>query len=81
MCVNSGSMKLFKFVGTVISLFHKLPLCDLDKEVSSFREYMDLTPSCRSPLSYRNQSINLQSKLMDWFLYDRDLRHERVMET
>ena len=30
------------------------------------------------PLSYRNQSIDLQSKIMDWFLYDRDLRHERV---
>ena len=29
-------------------------------------------------LSYRNQSINLQSKLMDWFLYDRDFRHERA---
>ena len=27
-------------------------------------------------LSYRNQSIDLQSKLMDWFLYDKDLRHE-----
>ena len=29
-------------------------------------------------LSYRNQSIDLQSKSVDWFLYDRDLRHERV---
>ena len=29
-------------------------------------------------LSYRNQSIDLRSKSMDWFLYDRDLRHERV---
>ena len=29
-------------------------------------------------LSYRNQSIGVQSKSMDWFLYDRDLRHERV---
>ena len=28
--------------------------------------------------SYRNQSIDLQSKSMDWFLYDRDLRCERV---
>ena len=28
--------------------------------------------------SYRNQSIDLQSKSMDWFLYDRDLRNERV---
>ena len=24
------------------------------------------------------QSINLQGKSMDWFLYDRDLRHKRV---
>ena len=27
---------------------------------------------------YRNQSINLQSKSVDWFLYDSDVRHERV---
>ena len=27
-------------------------------------------------LSYRNQSIDL----LDWFLYDRDLRHERIKE-
>ena len=26
-------------------------------------------------LSYKNQSIDLQRKSMDWFLYDRDLRH------
>ena len=37
-----------------------------------------LTLSWRRPLSYRNQSIDLQSKSMDWFLYDNDLRHERV---
>ena len=29
-------------------------------------------------ISYRNQSINLESKSMDWFLYDRDLHHEKV---
>ena len=29
-------------------------------------------------LSYRNQSIDLQSKSVDWFLYDRDLYQERV---
>ena len=38
----------------------------------------DLTLSRRRPLSYRNQSTDLQSKSMDWFLYDRGLRHERV---
>ena len=37
-----------------------------------------LTLSCRRPLSYRNQSIDLQSKSVEWFLYDNGLRHERV---
>ena len=30
----------------------------------------------RRSLLYRNQSIDLLCKLMDWFLYDRDLCHE-----
>ena len=34
--------------------------------------------SWRRPLSYRNQSIYLLRKSMDWFLYDNDLCHERV---
>ena len=42
----------------------------------SYRKH--LTVSWRRPLSYRNQSIDLQSKSMDWFLYDNALRHERV---
>ena len=37
-----------------------------------------LTLSWRRPISYRNQSIDLRSKSMDWFLYDIGLRHERV---
>ena len=37
-----------------------------------------LTLSWWRPLSYRNQSIDLQSKSMDWFLYDNNLLHERV---
>ena len=28
--------------------------------------------------TYRNQSIDLHSKSMDWFLYDIGLRHEKV---
>ena len=39
---------------------------------------MYLTLSWRRPLSYRNQSIDLLRKSMDWFLYDNGLRHERV---
>ena len=37
-----------------------------------------LTVSWRSSLSYRNQSIDLLFKYMDWFLYDNGPRHERV---
>ena len=36
------------------------------------------TLSWRMPLSYRNQSIDLPPKSIDWFLYDNGLRHERV---
>ena len=39
-----------------------------------------LTLSWRRPLSYRNESLDLQSKSVDWFLYDNDLHHERVGE-
>ena len=37
-----------------------------------------LTLLLQKSLTYWNQSINLQSKSMDWFLYDKDVRHERV---
>ena len=30
------------------------------------------------PITHRKQSIDLQSKAMDWFLFDWDLRDERV---
>ena len=40
-----------------------------------------LTLSWWRPLSYRNQSIDLQSKSVDWFLYDNGLHHERVKLT
>ena len=32
----------------------------------------------RRSLLYRNQSIDMQNKLMVWFLYDRNFRQERV---
>ena len=35
-----------------------------------------LTHWWRMFLSYRNRSIDLQRKSMNWFLYDRDLRHK-----
>ena len=38
------------------------------------------TLSWRRPLWYRNKSIDLQSKSVDWFLYN-GLRHERVKDS
>ena len=40
-----------------------------------------LTLSWQRPLSYRNQSIDLLCKSMDWSLYDNGFRHERVKRT
>ena len=37
-----------------------------------------LTLPWQVSLSYRNQSINLQNKSVDWFVDDRILRHEKV---
>ena len=40
-----------------------------------------LTLSWWRSLSYRNQTIDLLCKLMDWFLYNRDVRHEIAHST
>ena len=39
---------------------------------------MQFNPSWRRPLLYRNQSIDLLYKSIDWFLYGNGLHHERV---
>ena len=44
----------------------------------SFLSPIILTLSWRRSLLYRNYSIDLLSKLTDWFLYDRGYHHERV---
>ena len=42
------------------------------------KSFVVLTLSWRRPLSYRNRSIDLQSKSIDWFICDNSLRHERI---
>ena len=42
------------------------------------KKLLQLTPSWWRSLLYRNQSIDLHSKSMDWLLYNSDFRHERV---
>ena len=49
--------------------------------ISYDENVLHLTLSWRRPLSYRNQSIDLGSKSMDWFLYDNGLRHVKVIST
>ena len=51
-------------------LFYRTPLGDCF--------WIQLTRSWRRSLSYSNQSIDLLGKSMNWFIYDRDLRYERV---
>ena len=44
----------------------------------TYSSYNQMTKTLvwRRSLSYRNQSIDLLCKSVDWFLYNRDLRHE-----
>ena len=51
--------------------------CCMYEETFPQRFWKHLTLSWWRPLSYRNQSIELLRKSMDWFLYDNGLRHER----
>ena len=51
---------------------------DIYDYIFRFDGELVLTLSKRRPLSYRNQSIDLLRKSMDWFLYDNGLRLERV---
>ena len=48
--------------------------------VSLLLTMSNLTLSWRRSLSYRNQSIDLLCKSVDWFLHDIGLHHERVNE-
>ena len=45
---------------------------------SKYEFFISLTPSWRTSLLYNNQSIGLLCKSRDWFLYDRDVCHEKV---
>ena len=69
------------------AFFHEEPLLRIfcEKKKKKSRKTLSLpffgvTLSWRRPLSYRNQSNDLQSKSVDWFPYDNGLRDERVKE-
>ena len=59
---------------SIIFLFEYLH----DSFGQGFRHCINLFYDGGLSLSYRNQSVDLQIKPVDWCLYDRDLRHGRV---
>ena len=59
---------------------YKAPLALFEDYQYWIKSLVHLTLSWRRSLSYRNQSIDLLCKSIEWFLYDRDLRHERVKQ-
>ena len=68
---------------TLVLLFNSLSQTLRCRDINIFRfmkENNALTYSWWRPLSYRNQSIDSRSKLMDWFLYDNGLHHERIKQ-
>ena len=72
-----------KTVLNILSNFisHEVIVCD-DKDLPWFYgKIKSLINSFMTELlSYRNQFIDLQSKSVDWFLYDNGLRYETVNE-
>ena len=76
--INSGCLlRLYYKSGKVRSRLWSKKLLICGKNIHSRCLFL-LNLSWRRSLSYRNQSIDLQSKSMDWFLYDNGPRHERV---
>ena len=70
--------KTFFLILQVIEKVNCLKIPAPFSQMSCFSGKNLLTLSRRRSWSYRNQSIDLQSKSMDWFLYGNGLRLERV---
>ena len=76
--LNPNFMKTFSTLYNMLRM--EQTICMLRTLVQNDMYVLDsLTLSWRRPLSYRNQSIDLKSKSMKWFQYDKGLlRHKRV---
>ena len=87
-CEGYKNLKFILKQGKIKMLHNDDPVAYIINICFSVRKYMYRLLGCMyystlnlllwRSLSYRNQSIDLQSRSMDWFLYDRELRHERV---
>ena len=68
-----GAIVGYKILKHLYKNNHVIQAC-----TDSVEKLKSLTLSWWKSLSYRSQSIDLQSKSMDWFLCHRDFRHGRV---
>ena len=76
---SSESLEFFQILKNVVCSFDVWPMSTLCLLYGNALLILShLTLSWGRLLLYRNQSIDLQSKSMDWFLYDNGLRQERV---
>ena len=74
--IKIASLIIFNVVSRVFWTMYTL-----EKHLGKFSWFQQkLTLSWRRSLSYRNQSIDLHSKSMDWSLNNRYLGHERVSD-
>ena len=73
----NSSIVVWNFIKESVYLypFRRLPVAR-----RTFILATSLILSWRRSLSYRYQSNDLQRKSMNWFLYDKDIRHERTKE-
>ena len=77
---------VFKFVKEITSFIVDLTKLDNITDVTGndgekmehHSKQLLLTLSWRWSQSHKNQSTDLQSKSIDWFIYDKDLHHEKV---
>ena len=76
--VKSGMLFVFGVSGSFKGVWGVTEESDDESLFEITKDKCYVTLSWRRPLSYRNQSTDLRSKSMDWFLYDNGLRHESV---
>ena len=79
------ALKIFIWIKDVSKVFQKrkrhlsITISYCSSVLGKFITLTSLTLSRRRSLSYRSQSIYFLCKSMNSFLYDKDLRHEKVM--
>ena len=81
---NSNGSLLLVYLMSGMDLCDNENVCNWGRETVNIiqkvltRVSLKFNSFMTEPLSYRNQSIDLLRKSMNWFLCDNGLRHERV---